>query len=209
MSPWSSQLIRTLLGGLLDVPWVYRAVQRLAVPDGGRVFQEQLAPVIAELPPGWPMLDVGCGPRSLLWGAGLQPIGLDITFSYMESYRASGGQATLGSATSLPFRDACFEGVWSVGLFHHLDDDQARQAASEMLRVAKHGSYVVVFDGVYPEPGWRRPLIWLQRRFDRGTFMRCEAALISLLPDRARWTTNRVCYSTAGHEGVFCIYRVS
>ena len=98
---------------------------------------------------------------------------------------------------------ATFASVWSFGLLHHLDDGQARQALSELLRVLRPGGTCVIFDGILPERPQRRRLAWLIRRLDRGDFHRREAEFRALLPRSAGWQVERLTYTWSGLEGAF------
>lgn len=194
--------------GLLKWPWVYRLSQSLLAPDAEKVVAQKLHCTLAQLPPAQDILDIGCGPSSWLWGLGLHPIGLDVSPAYTASFRHRGETAITGSAIALPLPDASFDGVWSIGLLHHLPDGSARQAVAEMLRVARPGGYIVIVDAVMPEPAWRRPVAWTVRKLDRGAHMRSQQALEALLVCRARWVCERFVYSFLGYEGLLCIRRM-
>lgn len=152
------------------------------------------------------MLDVGCGPFSLLWRLALKPVGVDRSTARIRAYR-SGGLGCVGSAAALPFAAGTFDAVASLGMLHHLGDDEAARALAEMRRVTKPGGPVVVFDAVLPEPAWRRPLAWAIRQADRGGFMRGEAALCELLSVAGTWHVDRFTYAATGLEGVVCVQR--
>ena len=121
-----------------------------------------------ELPPAEQVLDIGCGPVSFLWKTGLQPIGLDISHAYTLTFNRQGKAAITASSTDLPFADRIFDGVWSIGLLHHLSDDMACKTVEEMLRVCRRGGYVAIIDAVMPKSAWANPLAYLLRRTDRG-----------------------------------------
>ena len=192
---------------LLEVPSVFEAVGRIVAPGAERDVLRQLERVLARLPKATKILDVGCGPASVLWKLGLEPVGLDHSPSYVAAFRRGGREAVEGSAESLPFPDHSFDAVWSFALLHHIPDDVARKALVEMLRVCRPGGSVVVFDAVMPEPAWRRPLAWALRRLDRGEFMRAQDQLEALLPGRQDWELSRIDYSLSGLEGAFLIRR--
>ena len=105
-----------------------------------------------------------------------------------------------GSALNLPFADMTFDVVWSIGMLHHLPDDDAQQAIQEMLRVCRTDGHVVILDAVLPQISWKRPLAALIRRFDRGNFMRHEYQLISLIKEQEEWTKRRYTYAATGLE---------
>ncbi|MBI5281975.1 MAG: class I SAM-dependent methyltransferase [Candidatus Solibacter usitatus] len=167
----------------------YRLLQTLLAPGARRRLMEQSSACNQE---SGRRLDVGCGPDRLL-----NAVGVDIDFKRIAAYARSGWPGVVASATALPFRDGTFGGVWSCGLLHHLNDEEARQALSEMRRV---GRRTVVLDGVPPEPRWRRPVAALIRRLDRGSWLRSEARLRALAGEA--WTCRRITYSLTGLEGL-------
>lgn len=89
-------------------------------------------------------------------------------------------------------------------MFHHLPDDLMQQALDEMRRVCRANGHVLVVDAVLPVRAWQRPLAYAIRRADRGRFVRSQAALESLLPERSQWSVERVPYSRTGLEIVIC-----
>lgn len=56
--------------------------------------------------------------------------------------------AVQGDATQLPFKDATFDGVYSVFMFHELPQDVRLSALKEMKRVLKPGGSVYVVDSI-------------------------------------------------------------
>ena len=188
---------------LLERPWIYRLSQFL-LSLGIDKITPRIKQLLTELPPASRVLDVGCGPSSWLWRVGLCPVGLDLSFAYILTFSQRRGQAVTGSADVLPFLDNSFDGVWSIGLLHHLPDDLARQAVSEMLRICRPGGYIVIVDAVLPEPAWQRPVAWMIRRLDRGRFMRTQKTLESIIFQREGWVCERITYSLTGLEGLIC-----
>ena len=89
-------------------------------------------------------------------------------------------------------------------MFHHLPDGLMKQALDEMRRVCRGNGHVLVVDAVLPVRAWQRPLAYAIRRADRGRFVRSQAALESLLPERPQWSVERVPYSRTGLEIVIC-----
>ncbi|OGQ98923.1 MAG: hypothetical protein A2505_03285 [Deltaproteobacteria bacterium RIFOXYD12_FULL_55_16] len=197
----------TFLYKLLEHPLCYRLSQLVFAPGADSLLTKQLRKTAQTLGLSGPVLDVGCGPASWLWKVSGHPVGLDLSFSYSLAFKESGEIALTGSATALPFANNSFVGVWSIGLLHHLPEKAARQAMQEMLRVCQKGGYVAVFDAVLPVAPWQRPVAYLVRKLDRGRFMRKQAELVSLLPERTDWEINRFTYTLNGLEMLCCLCR--
>ncbi len=187
----------------------YRLTQALVAPGAERALTEEVRAILASRPSAGRILDVGCGPESWLSRAGSDPIGLDLTVSYLQAFHSSGLPAACATAARLPFAEGAFDAAWSIGLLHHLPDSVARCAVQEMLRVVRPGGYVVVFDAVLPTSVLRRPLPWLLRKSDRGRFMRHEARLLSLFEGTGAWSSRRLTYTWNGLEGVFLRFEKS
>ncbi|HIJ65647.1 MAG TPA: class I SAM-dependent methyltransferase [Candidatus Hydrogenedentes bacterium] len=67
-----------------------------------------------------------------------QFFGVDRNIQYVHYAKTHcRGRFLIMDAAHLAFRDNCFDLVFSVGVFHHLADEQAHAAASEMRRVTK------------------------------------------------------------------------
>nr|MBN1229292.1 class I SAM-dependent methyltransferase [Anaerolineae bacterium] len=125
---------------------------------------------------------------------------LDISLSYVGEYMQYHPRGVVASAADLPFHSDAFDGVWSIGLIHHLTNEQAGSTFREMLRVCRPGGYVALLDAVLPTSFFRRPVAWVIRRMDRGGQMRTQEHLIRLLPSSAGWNIERVTYAATGLE---------
>ncbi len=189
---------------LLENPTIYKLSQILLGPGAERAITRKIISLQELLPVTKLTLDVGCGPSSWLRRVGGHPVGLDISFPYSVAYTTAGETAITGSATELPFADKSFDGIWSIGLLHHLPKNAARMAILEMCRVCKPGGYVAVFDAVLPLSPWRHPLAYLVRKLDRGKFMRTQAELETLLPVLSPWSVTRFTYAANGLEMLLC-----
>lgn len=192
----------------LDKPLFYRLAQKIFAPGARASLIAHLRTITQSLPPRTNLLDVGCGPESWLFAVGLKPTGLDLTESYVAEWIKRGDRAVVGSADELPFAAKSFEGVWSIGLLHHLPDETVRKVMQECVRVCQHNDgYLVILDAVKPRVAWRRPLAWLIRRMDRGQFMRTEGQLRSLLHKDYEWSVRRITYALTGLELLVCVCR--
>lgn len=193
---------------ILENPAIYRMAQWIFAPGAEMVLTKQLRRLLNELPAQADLLDVGCGPESWLFRFDLKPTGLDISERYVSEWRKKGARAVVGSADALPFPDRSFDGVWSIGLLHHLPDDIVRRMLQECSRVCRHeGGYVAILDAVLPRVKWRRPVAHVIRRMDRGRFMRTEEELKTLLSPKYRWRTQRLTYTLTGLELLICVCR--
>jgi ubiquinone/menaquinone biosynthesis C-methylase UbiE len=102
------------------------------------------------------LLDIGCGTGRLLRQLSiahpaLRLFGVDMSPPYVRAARnllADVPDASLAAenAESLPYRDACFEVLTSVYLFHELPRAARRRVVAEMKRVIVPGGLLVVED---------------------------------------------------------------
>ena len=193
--------------GFLEAPWLYRLVQFVTAPGAANAIASQLRRERGDRTPPRRAVDVGCGPVSMLEQLGIAPIGVDASLSYVRTFLGSGRTAIVGTADGLPFRDGVFDEVWSLGLFHHLPDDMARETVSEMIRVTSSGGWTTVFDAVLPRLTILNLLPYMQRRMDRGRHVRSENENRSLFPESDGWSVRRFRYTFTGLEGVICSRR--
>jgi hypothetical protein len=94
---------QTMIYKLLDFPPIYRLAQRVVGAGGLEVTLSHLRATLHELPPAEFILDVGCGPMSLLSYLGLRPVGIDLQPRYITACVHQGGRDVVGSADVLPF----------------------------------------------------------------------------------------------------------
>jgi SAM-dependent methyltransferase len=161
---------------IVSTPAVYDTVQRLA---GAAVVFERLRSVLAEAD-GGVVLDAGAGtgrlrealPRSsrYLW--------LDTDRRKLAGFAAKSDAAILGDATRIPLKDDSVDWAVSVGVSHHLDDDELGQMLAELARVARRR---VVFLDAVVTPSLKSRGLW---RYDRGRHPRRADDLKSALAVR-------------------------
>lgn len=190
---------------LLEYPPWYKFSQFLLAPGGQAALIKIVRSSTTMDNCEKALLDVGCGPASWLWRVGLKPVGLDISLPYSKAYLQAGGHAVNGSATLLPFADASFGTVFSLGMFHHLPDSMAHESLAEMLRVCVSGGKVVILDAVMPRNPWLRPLAYVIRKMDRGQYMRSMDEVCDLLPPSCSWSIKRYTYAFTGLEMAVCV----
>lgn len=195
----SKQLYR-----VLDKPWMFRLARSVLAPGTEAGLPRIIEHLFSQLPLAKRLLDVGCGPSSWLFRFGMCPMGVDLTYPYVLEYARRGAPAVVASAQALPFPAQSFDGVWSIGLLHHLPTTVASEAIHEMIRVCQLGGYVAILDAVSPHTTRQRPIAALLRRLDRGQFMRRQGELEALLPHRERWSVQRRTFSVNGLEALNC-----
>jgi ubiquinone/menaquinone biosynthesis C-methylase UbiE len=132
-------------------------------------YLRKRARLIGELLRGGIGLDVGCGTGMLM--EELRPggtvFGVDNSLGMLDVLRRMGrGEAAASSVEMLPFADSCFDVVFCVAALHHVAEPGAvRRAVHEMVRVARPGGAVVIWDHNPRNPYWPR----LMRRAPQDT----------------------------------------
>jgi SAM-dependent methyltransferase len=117
--------------------------------------------VLARCPRGR-ALDVGCGTGALaarLAAAGFAVTGADPSAGMLDVLRARAPrlEAVQAPGTALPFADATFDLVYSVATLHHIAGPaDVRATLGEMVRVARPGGRVLVWDHNPRNPYWGR-----------------------------------------------------
>lgn len=117
--------------------------------------------VVAHCPRGRG-LDVGCGTGVLaarLAACGYAMTGVDPSAGMLDVLRSRFPDvaAVQGSGTELPFPDAGFDLVLTVAVLHHVaDPGDVSRTLAEMVRVARPGGRIVVWDHNPRNPYWGR-----------------------------------------------------
>lgn len=142
------------------------------------------------LPPSARILEVGCGAGSyvrLLGGLGHRPVGLDYSLPSLGRALASDpgakGRYMAGDVYGLPFREASFDMVMSIGVLQALSDPE--RAMDEMARVLSPGGVLLV-EALNAEG---LPARW---RAARDRLMRRPPRVRTYAPERIRrWVADR------------------
>jgi SAM-dependent methyltransferase len=117
--------------------------------------------LVLELCPHGSVLDVGCGTGALaqrLSENGLDTSGVDPSAGMLAVLRARSSRVLTvqSSGTALPFADDSFDLVLCVAVMHHIaDPGRVGATLAEMVRVARPGGRVLVWDHNPRNPYWR------------------------------------------------------
>lgn len=107
-------------------------------------------------------LDVGCGTGALasrLAGEGYEMSGVDPSEGMLDVLRRRrpAVHAVKASGTELPFAGDSFDLVLSVAVMHHIaGPGEVRRTLTEMVRVARPGGRILVWDHNPRNPYWKR-----------------------------------------------------
>ena len=157
-----------MLYNLLDNPKVYNFIQRLF--QGQKPLAE-----LAESLRGFQKLkclEIGAG-TGLASPQGFSRLTVtDISAAYLKKIPVSAERVAC-SATCLPFVQQSFDVIFSLGLFHHLDDKEFVKALQEVHRVMKDDGVFINIDNIWPTSKLRIPAL-LVRLMDRGKHVRTE-----------------------------------
>jgi ubiquinone/menaquinone biosynthesis C-methylase UbiE len=145
-----------------------------------RTFRERVcAQILAGLPSGAPVADVGCGTGTLaiaLAAAGAAVTAVDGDPEVLALARAKpGGQAVQwrkGSATALPLPGTSVERVVMSLLLHHLGPQAKRIALAEAVRVLRPGGRLHVADWGRPSGVLLHAGAWTLQRIDEAEGLR-------------------------------------
>jgi SAM-dependent methyltransferase len=126
------------------------------------------------------VLDIGCGTGrySYLFNGTL--VGLDLSYKYLRKAKNDKNHYVQGDSSHLSFKGAAFNTIFSVGLFHHLNDNSARKTINEIVRCAREDSKIIIIDPLLPKRKFDFMgylFVWL----DRGNFIRGRDALHRIL----------------------------
>ena len=150
---------------LTQFPTFYLGLQTAL---GSHRSRSQISELYIRPSPGCSILDLGCGPASMLPYLGnCGYTGIDLNPDHIAvARRLSSPGATLivgdaQSASTLP--EAAFDRVTALGLLHHLDDDQVRDLAQIIRRRLRPNGFFVAVDPTFA-PGQH----WIARRLAKA-----------------------------------------
>jgi len=191
----------------LDDSIIYKLSQVILAPGGAKNLTKKVKELIESRNSSEHVLDVGCGPLSYINRAGIENIfGIDISHEYVTQFQLNMNTGAVASATTLPFKNCCFDAVWSIGLLHHLSYELFLQACSEMARVCKKTGYLAIIDNVFPKSFLHSPIAAIIRKMDRGKYVRKQAVFEGLVSQiDGDWYFDRFTYAYNGLEGVLAV----
>ncbi|MBP7632536.1 class I SAM-dependent methyltransferase [Candidatus Ozemobacteraceae bacterium] len=107
-----------------------------------------LTPFCDRLRPGCRVLDLGSGAgrdSEALRLRGFEAVSLDASAGLIAAHKARGGRLLLrGDFLRLPFRDACFGGVWACASLLHVPAAQAHDVLCDIYRLLLPGGVLAV-----------------------------------------------------------------
>jgi SAM-dependent methyltransferase len=168
---------------ILERPRIYERFQKLLGAEHARrrFVHDFLRPFA-----GARLLDVGCGPGSLLEDlpADVDYTGFDINPKYIEAARNRNPErgrffcSGVGAETPA-LGDEKFDFVVAKGLLHHLDDVDAQAFVRSTRRYLRDDGVFVSYDAVFHEG--QRPLARFLAALDRGANVRTPEAYSALV----------------------------
>ena len=167
---------------LLSMPCFYNLVQLVIAAPMIKKMKDRLDESGVTTNPNIRILDVGCGPGEYSqWYSG-EYTGIDIADQYVM--RASGKYPSSYfikcDASNFELHEKFDVGV-SIGLYHHLSDNEALKSIEVVLRHLRPKSKFYVFDAILPLTFLKNPIGYILRKLDRGKFVRTYGAYKKLL----------------------------
>lgn len=168
---------------ILENKLIYNLSQALLAPNGVRNLRRQIDPCLAfDDSRSYRVLELGCGTGYFSVNRpNVQYVGTDVNAGYfLKKSTAPHMTYQVMDAVCLAFPDASFDLVYSVGLYHHLTDEQTRASLQESMRVLAPGGRIVLVDNIRPTRLWNL-YARLIRRLDRGDHVRGREHILNLV----------------------------
>lgn len=89
-------------------------------------------------------LEVGCGKGRFMRKFTGRTIGIDISEEMLKTAKKNNQIVILASATSLPFRDNIFDGVFAIEVMEHIPN--TRKSIGELARIIKRDGKIIIVD---------------------------------------------------------------
>lgn len=202
-----STVIDAVISKTMEVPKFYNLVQKVIAGPLHKKVKEML---ISEIPDiaGRNVLDVGCGlgNYSELF-SNAKYTGFDLDPDYIDyanlNFKKPNASFLVGSAVTPPSFSEKFDTIFSVGLYHHISDEETLQSLKSLQRALAEGGFIFVVDAVFPKnlniPGY------VLRMLDRGKHVRSFRGYKKLIEDN--FIPMAVEYHTAGMLD-FIVYKL-
>jgi SAM-dependent methyltransferase len=165
---------------ILAASWGYRLFGLLIGAQGARATfaREYVRPR-----PGLRVLDMGCGPGSLVPHlVGTEYVGFDVNSDYVDAARARFGDRVQVFCGAIEEQESSrflgFDVAVASGVLHHLDDAQALHMFRLARSSLKPGGRLVTLDGTYTERQSRAAAFLLRQ--DRGRHVRTTEEYVRL-----------------------------
>lgn len=99
------------------------------------------------------VLDLGCGPTSIVLKDKENFYGVDINQKSIETLKSKGCKVSLSDVTRTSFEDNYFDIVHSSNVIEHLDPESARKMILEAKRILKIGGKIIIISPM-PKTVW-------------------------------------------------------
>jgi SAM-dependent methyltransferase len=164
---------------ILNLPWAYQMWGNVVGSDG---YRKTLAREHIRARPSDRILDVGCGPGSMVpYLPRSEYVGFDANPDYIQQAQRRFPEAHFTcdrvNEYSLP-QSEYFDIVIALGILHHLDDQEAVQLFRMARRTLKPQGRLITLDGVWVAGQSRFARFLLSR--DRGRFVRRAEQYVAL-----------------------------
>ena len=124
------------------------------------------------------ILDIGCGAARHSHLFRDNYTGIDINLEYLKTKRQKGKEFVCTDATCFPFKRDSFDGIFSVGFFHHVDSKSAAKVFEEIIRVSRPWATILIIDAFYPDH--RLDILgYMLGKLDRGNYFRRKETFIN------------------------------
>jgi len=164
---------------ILNLPWAYQMWGSVVGSDG---YRKTLAKEHIRARPSDRILDVGCGPGSMVpYLPRSEYVGFDANPDYIQQARRRFPEAHFTcdrvNEYNLP-QSEYFDIVIALGILHHLEDKEAVQLFRMARRTLKPQGRLITLDGVWVAGQSRFAKFLLSR--DRGRFVRRAEQYVAL-----------------------------
>ena len=119
--------------------------------------RDWLTELVAALPAGGRVVDLGCGPGTdaiVLRADGFQTVGLDLSWSMLAIAQHAGVPVAQGDLRRLPFRDGAVDAVWSSAALLHVPREETVATLAEWRRVTRPGGGLGLITSNGEDEGW-------------------------------------------------------